>query len=182
MRAAGMRGSRPALDTMPLADFRILPPKDNCATEPRDIYQMYGVERITCRPRIARRRPRLRAAWQRGRRRSHTCSSEQSSPPFISLAVFLCKILTLPDDSPRSSASPCTGCEFCSSASPREVGGENACVCGQSTSGAPEEKMRSSWALRPTRCHGVPGIFLTAAPSSAARALHHDQGAPRLDS
>jgi hypothetical protein len=138
MRAAGMRGSRPALDTMPLADFRILPPKDNCATEPRDIYQMYGVERITCRPRIARRRPRLRAAWQRGRRRSHTCSAEQSSPPFISLAVFLCKILTLPDDSPRSSASPCTGCEFCSSASPREVGGENARVCGQSTSSHPE--------------------------------------------
>jgi hypothetical protein len=39
-----------------------------------------------------------------------------------------------------------------------------------------------SCAFRPTRCHGVPHISLTVLPSSAALALPHGQGAPRLDS
>jgi len=61
-----------------------------------------------------------------------------------------------------------TGCEFCQSAEPIEVCGENACICDGYTSGAPGQNSRCSCAFYPTHWHGVPRIFLATPLSYAA--------------
>ena len=69
-----------------------------------------------------------------------------------------------------------TGCEFCKSFEPLDVGEEHQCLDGPGISGAHGQKKLRARTF-PSHIHpGVPRIFLTAPLSYAAIGLPHDRG------